>query len=443
VKVIVIGAGPAGLTLAAALARRGHDVLSTDRDGGPTPDGTWHRIGVMQFDQAHGFRSQVPELLHAEWPEAYETWIQLGAEPVVVELPGGEMAVAVRSRRIAYERALRSAAQRVPRLTLTTGVVDGFVEGFVDGERSVRGVEAGGRTIVGDLVIDASGRGLAGSTGAIELDGICGISYVGRMYRLHRDAEPGPLTSAISWGGTFDGYQAIVFPHERRHMSAVFVRPTTDRDLGQLRHADAFHAASMEIPGMREWTRPETATPMSDVLLGGRPRNIYRSQRNLRGLVAVGDCVATTTPTAGRGIAMASMQIRALLRLLDTGTDPRMIAEPFGAWCDAQIRPWVEEHIARDRETGRRLGGDDLDLDLPLTTTAIVDAAQVEPRITPHLAGYLGMNALPVSLAPAEPLARAVYQSGWRPPFADGPTRDELVASIARGRGVDGTGLAS
>ncbi len=37
------------------------------------------------------------------------------------------------------------------------------------------------------------------------------------------------------------------------------------------------------------------------------------------------------------------------------------------------------------------------------------------------------MTELPASLAPAEPLARAVYESGWRPPLSDGPTRDELV----------------
>jgi hypothetical protein len=41
---------------------------------------------------------------------------------------------------------------------------------------------------------------------------------------------------------------------------------------------------------------------------------------------------------------------------------------------------------------------------------------------------FLAMTALPSSLAPAEPLARAVYETGWRPPTSHGPTRDELVA---------------
>jgi hypothetical protein len=40
------------------------------------------------------------------------------------------------------------------------------------------------------------------------------------------------------------------------------------------------------------------------------------------------------------------------------------------------------------------------------------------------------MTALPATLARAEPLARAVYVSGWRRPYADGPNRDALVALI-------------
>ena len=58
------------------------------------------------------------------------------------------------------------------------------------------------------------------------------------------------------------------------------------------------------------------------------------------------------------------------------------------------------------------------------------------------------MTALPASLAPAEPIARAVYESGWRQPPADGPTRDELVALLtaplggARVRAAAGAGGA-
>ena len=124
---------------------------------------------------------------------------------------------------------------------------------------------------------------------------------------------------------------------------------------------------------------------------------------------------------------MASMQIDGLLHLLDGGADPATVAAPFGAWCDRWIRPWVDDHLAIDGEAVRSWQGADVDLARPLTSAAIVAAAQADGRIAPFLGGYLGMTALPASLAPAEPLARAVYESGWRPPLSDGPTRDELV----------------
>jgi hypothetical protein len=91
-----------------------------------------------------------------------------------------------------------------------------------------------------------------------------------------------------------------------------------------------------------------------------------------------------------------------------------------------------------DAESVRRWHGHDIDLTHPLTSAAVVQAAKADARIQPHIGGFLSMTELPTSLAPAEPLARAVYQSGWRPPAADGPTRDELVALT--GAPASGTG---
>jgi hypothetical protein len=47
-------------------------------------------------------------------------------------------------------------------------------------------------------------------------------------------------------------------------------------------------------------------------------------------------------------------------------------------------------------------------------------------------AGYLSMAALPATLREAEPIAREVYAGGWRPAYAAGPGRDELVEIVAR-----------
>jgi 2-polyprenyl-6-methoxyphenol hydroxylase-like FAD-dependent oxidoreductase len=431
-QIIIVGSGPSGLTLGAALARRGHEVVSFDPDPGPAPDGLWRRRGVMQFEHAHGFRPQVRELLQAQWPDAYDEWLRQGAEELTVEMPDSNALVVVRSRRRTYERALRMAAGRVAGLSLRTGRVERvLLERDPDRDRVV-GVVVDGQPVASGLVVDASGRApRLGGPVMEEIGGECGLAYVNRRYRLRDGAEPGPLTQPYVWGGSFDGFDAMVFPHERGHFSVVIVRPTTDAALKELRHTDLFDAACRAIPGLAAWTDPDRSVPCGDVLPGGLLRNVYRWQRPLRGIVSVGDAVATTTPTAGRGVAMASMQIAALLELLDGGADPDDVAEPFGRWCDAEILPWVEDHMATDTERAQRWLGADIDLSRPLTSRTILEAAPAEPQILEIAARYLAMDALPATLARAEVLARAVYGNGWRAPFADGPSRDELVAVMA------------
>ena len=163
----------------------------------------------------------------------------------------------------------------------------------------------------------------------------------------------------------------------------------------------------------------------------GRCATSTAARRLLPGLVTVGDAVATTTPTRGRGVAMACMQIEALLRLLDEGADPITAADPFDAWCEENIKPWVADHIAIDGGMVRRWQGEDIDLSAPLTSDLIADAVPAEPRIAPYAAGYFMMTALPATLQPAEPLARAVYERGWRPHWP----RDRAGTSSSRSSG--------
>ncbi len=430
-QTLIVGSGPSGLLLGAALARRGHRVTSVDRDPGPTGE-RWIRRGVMQFEHAHGFRPQVPMMLQAEWPAALKGWQDLEARPVEAANPdGSRQLVGMLSRRSTFERALRGAAEMQSGLTLRAG----HVEELVVERGRVTGARVDGALVEADLVVDASGRaGRLGRSRASgdtrDLDGDCGLAYVDRTYRLRPGAEPGPMSSPIAYVAEFDGYQCLVFLHEAGHFSVVVVRPTADAALKDLRLETAFEAACRAIPALAEWTHPDRSQPTSPVLVGGALRNVYRRQAGTPGLVAVGDSVATTTPTRGRGIAMACMQVTALLGLLDEGADPVAVAEPFGAWCDRAIEPWVADHIAIDGGMVRRWQGEGLDLNVPLTSDLIADAVQADPRIGEHAGGYFAMTALPETLRPAEPLARAVYLSGWRPAYAPGPTRDELVDVI-------------
>jgi 2-polyprenyl-6-methoxyphenol hydroxylase-like FAD-dependent oxidoreductase len=442
-RVAIIGAGPAGLFLGSALARRGHDVVAVDRDTRPPP-GYWPRPGVMQFHHAHGFRPQVGMALEREWPEAFDAWLALGAEPITFDVPGmGVVPAGHRSRRDTFERALRTTADTVPGLTVRQGHVDAVVS---SGGR-VRGIVVDGAPVEADLVVDASGRSgrsVDAQRAPTSVGGPCGIAYVDRQYRLYDGAEPGPMSNPLAWQADFDGYQVLVFLHEQGHFSVVLARPTADATLKDLRHRAAFEAACRAIPGLAAWTDPERAEPVTGVLPGGPLRNTYRGQQGrdgrpcIPGLVSVGDAVATTTPIFGRGVTTTFLQVLQLLVLLDSEPDPALVGEPFDAWCADHMLPWVADHVEMDGDLVRRWEGGDVDLTRRLPSDLILAAAQREPRIGPATAGYVSMLQLPSCLDAVEPLAREVYRSGWRPAFPPGPTRSELRDVVAAALTHDG-----
>jgi hypothetical protein len=188
------------------------------------------------------------------------------------------------------------------------------------------------------------------------------------------------------------------------------------------------------IPVLCDWTDPERAEPVSDVLPGGTLMNHYRGQRGpdgriaLPGLVCVGDAVCTTTPNFGRGVTTSLLQAEEVLRTIDEhGGDAVTVAESFDAWCEAQMKPWVEDHAHIDESQRRRWAGEDVDLSERLPSDLVVAAAEVDPEIERAVFPYVAMLAGPASLDAVEPLARAHYARGWRPAFAPGPDRRELA----------------
>ena len=76
--------------------------------------------------------------------------------------------------------------------------------------------------------------------------------------------------------------------------------------------------------------------------------------------------------------------------------------------------------------------GEDIALDERIPSDLIMAAAAQDPAIGPAIGPYASMQALPSCLDEAEPRARAVYETGWRPPLAPGPDRGELADLVRR-----------
>jgi 2-polyprenyl-6-methoxyphenol hydroxylase-like FAD-dependent oxidoreductase len=435
--VAIVGAGPTGLFSAIALARRGHRITVVDRDRGPAPDGTWERRGVMQFHHPHAVRQQIVDALDAEMPEVKQALLNAGAQWGAMP-EGGDQAgrfVGLQCRRSTFERVLRAAAVAEPGVTLLPGHVDGVLS-----ERGrATGLRVDGQDLGADLVLNASGRSgrIGDNLRAPEEGADCGLSYVSRHYELLPDAGNGPVNAPIGLIQRMHGYMIGVFQQDNRTFCALVARPSTDRALADLRNTRAFETVARAVPGLSDWTAPERSRPITPVLPGGHLFNTYRGQLDehgrvgLPGLIHIGDMVCTTNPTAGRGIATSLLQARQLLALLERHHDAVDVTLEFDAWCTQWIRPWFDDHMAWDADEVRQWAGEDIDLSRPLTSGHIIAAAQRDPSLMRVVGPYLGMNALPASLAEAEPRAHEIYASGWRPPVPAGPTRDDLVELIS------------
>jgi 2-polyprenyl-6-methoxyphenol hydroxylase-like FAD-dependent oxidoreductase len=430
-RIVIVGSGPVGSLSALMLARRGHQVVLVDRDGGPDKDGDWHRRGVMQFDLPHFFRPAVRQAICDEVPELWSAIQLAGGLPA---LPPGfpEEMTGIQCRRRTFERAVWNFTSAEPGIFRLTGHADRVA---VDNGR-VTGLVVDGSHVAADLVIVATGRAskLGDELRAPGDGGSCGFSYAARQY----SAKPGVELPA--WGlpqmKMYDGYFAIVFPQDARTITALLVRPTFDSRLLELRHNNAFEAAAAAVPLLAEWTDPEGWEPIGEVQSGSNLTNAYRGQRNAEGdvtpgLVLVGDAVCTTNPAAGRGVSLGMRQACTLVELLDEhGDDVVRVASELDDWCAANIRPWYDDHVYWDETALRRFAGEDIDLDARIPSDIVCECAQVDPSIMAAAGPYLGMLALPTIMDGVQDKARAVLATGWRPPYAAGPTRDELAELI-------------
>lgn len=415
------------MTSALLLARQGHRVTLVDRDPGPTPGREWHRVGVMQFLLPHALRAlgrgilaeRLPDLDQALQDAGGELGSQPGAPPFMLDM---------HVRRSVMERVMWEHTTREPGIGRLTGHVD---EIATDGRR-VTGVVVDGAMLPTDVVVDASGRAgkVSGDLRPSRTGGDCGFAYAARLFRLRPGAEPGPLNGGPGLISEHPGFLQLIFTHDAGTFTVLIVRATTDRALAELRHEAGFMAAAALVPGAREWTAPERCEPIDSVRAGANLTNAYRPQcEDVTGLVAVGDTVCTTNPAGARGLSLG-IQTAAELADIAAAHPVAEWAPRLGAWCEANLRPWFEEHVVSDAWQLRTWEGQPADPDGPVPWNLVLAATREHPEWRDTVGPFMGMVFGPRVLDPLREQVRDMLRNGWRPRSPAGPDRTALLAAM-------------
>lgn len=363
-RVVVVGAGIAGLGSALVLARDGHDVVLIERDATPLPPdpeqaADWKRKGAPQVRHSHALLARMRNLLRDRLPDVREALLGAGATEVAwadmlpdtiddrTPRPGDDDLVMLAGRRTTFEWVLRTAAQ--DEIELRDGVtVTGLrLNGRVGGVDTDRG------PVDADLVVEATGRPsrALGATVA-ETSSDAGIVYLSRFYRLRDGVDP-PTPMAFT-GVDLEYLKVGVIQGDNRTVQITLAYNTHDEAMKVLRGPGRFDRAAGLVEPARVWTDPDVCIPITDVHFMGGLINRVRHQvvdgePVVRGVYLVGDSAVCTNPLYGRGCSLALVHGVLLAdAVAEHGDDHRRLAIAFDDATTRELLPWYEAARQQD-----------------------------------------------------------------------------------------------
>ena len=330
-RVVVVGAGVAGLGTALFAARDGHDVVLIERDDTPMPADprdafNWNRRGAPQVRHSHAFLARLRNLLRDRHPDVLSRLLAAGAtEMDFIEMlpegmdhtrqPGDSELVALACRRTTFEWVLRSVAvgEQAVDFRHGAGVTGLRIAGSdVAGSGSVPrvvGVELeDGSSVEGDIVVLAGGRRMSvpsllspiGVTIPEEVEDT-GIVYLSRFFVLADGRDYPPQVGPV--GGDLGYLKYAVFSGDNRTFSVTFALATDDTHLRrQLVDPEAFIRVAAALPATRAFVEPGRAHAMTEVeVMGGLLNRRYTfldadGAPLVLGLHGVGDAHTCTNP---------------------------------------------------------------------------------------------------------------------------------------------------
>jgi flavin-dependent dehydrogenase len=388
-RVVVVGAGIAGLACALTLAPRGFEVTLLERDGvAPARDESpaeiaRRRRGVPHAVHPHFFMGRLREALRAQHPELLARLAAAGtgegtfaealhpvARSAVALKPGDAALTSIAARRTTFERVLREYAEERGLARIESGVqVLGLLAASapVPTVRGVRIQRATGERAdeLADVVIDASGRSgtLHRELGALgvqlaEERHDAGIFYFTRHYELLPGCEA-PLSHGLP-GFLYADFAAGALPSDRGAFTVTYQVQRDDPEMiAVVREPERFHALCTRIPTLARWVDPARSRPTSDVFGFGQMDAFWRGavangEPLVLGLHFAGDARVRSNPRYGRGCTWSYVSAELLARTLAETRDPRERALRYDAALERELRADWRTMLSMDRAARAR-----------------------------------------------------------------------------------------
>jgi 2-polyprenyl-6-methoxyphenol hydroxylase-like FAD-dependent oxidoreductase len=465
-KLLVLGAGVAGLATALAASRRGHEVVLVERDPDTAIDDaagvfeSWRRTGVAQFHQPHNFLGLGRRLLRDRAPDIYRGLLAAGAAEVeqfrflagATPQPGDQDLATIGCRRPVFEAALRRAVEAEPKVDLRSGCrVTGLALSTGRPTHVEGAILAGGERVAADLVVDASGRSGrtadwladAGLGPIAERSSGCGLIYYSRYFQ-RRDGVPDPPYASVLGGPRGDlGYLAYaIFYGDNRTFAVIIMAPPWDQDFRALRHPQEHLRVARLLPGVATWIDPDAAVPVTPVLPFGQVTNTLRRYVTGAGPVApglqpVGDALCHTNPSFAFGASMALHHGFTLADLLAVAADHHDLARRFDAAVGEDIRLRYRAVAAEDRDRARWWAREPIDVTDPAASLAlflrlvVYRMAPADPRLLRAVARRVDLLDPPDRLEKDRDLHTLALDLFRGAPLAPGPSRNQMLEALA------------